>query len=607
MASLLARRGCVAVVGGCGLVAGQRFAFAEEGDGEGGGAAGTAPKAPGIYKDGGFDPSPIENVAKLLKETNGKLSALQHRKREELEKQDEERKRQKEYKQALRAMGQEVRQVQRQEEEATRSEQRKHAEERSRFKAALAAETQQLAGRLEEALKDGEEGRRAAHEARLEAIRKDTAELEQELRRETDAAYLKAKYSAEAKAEREMQDLRLDSIKERAKVARDTTVEAVTATFSSLGAGLTALLADEKRLAALAAVATAAAGGVFVARKFTSVLGTYVEARLRKPALVRETSRGYAVASSALGTGGAGRVVSRLSALGGGGGVDGARLMAGATFEPALEARLRRVAETASNTKKHGAVFRHCLFHGPPGTGKTLFAKKLAAHAGMDYAIASGGDVAPLGRDAVTEMHKLFDWAKTSPRGLLLLIDEADAFVRRRSPNMSEDSRNALNAFLYRTGTPNSDVMVVFATNAPELFDKAIHDRVDEVVLFDLPGEAERLKILSGLLEDMVDPDKRPPRSLFRTLFAPPPKVVSLDPAIDDAAVARAAERTDDFSAREVAKLALAWQANALASEDAVLTKDLFEKTIDTQIDQTKLKRDWKARELAKAKAALAK
>ena len=85
MASLLARRGCVAVVGGCGLVAGQRFAFAEEGDGEGGGGAGTAPKAPGIYKDGGFDPAPIENVAKLLKETNGKLGALQHKKREELE------------------------------------------------------------------------------------------------------------------------------------------------------------------------------------------------------------------------------------------------------------------------------------------------------------------------------------------------------------------------------------------------------------------------------------------------------------------------------------------------------------------------------------------
>lgn len=35
--------------------------------------------------------------------------------------------------------------------------------------------------------------------------------------------------------------------------------------------------------------------------------------------------------------------------------------------------------------------------HGPPGTGKTLFAKKLAQHSGLDYAILTGGDVAPMG------------------------------------------------------------------------------------------------------------------------------------------------------------------------------------------------------------------
>ena len=97
----------------------------------------------------------------------------------------------------------------------------------------------------------------------------------------------------------------------------------------------------------------------------------------------------------------------------------------------------------------------------------------------------SGGDVAPLGRDAVTDIHKLFDWANTSPRGLLLLVDEADAFVRRRGRDMSEDARNALNAFLYRTGTPSTDVLVVFASNAPQIFDRAIHDRIDEIVLFD--------------------------------------------------------------------------------------------------------------------------
>jgi hypothetical protein len=28
-----------------------------------------------------------------------------------------------------------------------------------------------------------------------------------------------------------------------------------------------------------------------------------------------------------------------------------------------------------------------------------------------------GGDIAPLGKDAVTEIHKLFDWANTTNRG----------------------------------------------------------------------------------------------------------------------------------------------------------------------------------------------
>lgn len=43
--------------------------------------------------------------------------------------------------------------------------------------------------------------------------------------------------------------------------------------------------------------------------------------------------------------------------------------------------------------------------------------QKLALHSGMDYAIMTGGDVAPMGRDGVTAMHRVFDWANTSGRG----------------------------------------------------------------------------------------------------------------------------------------------------------------------------------------------
>jgi ATPase family AAA domain-containing protein 3A/B len=41
-----------------------------------------------------------------------------------------------------------------------------------------------------------------------------------------------------------------------------------------------------------------------------------------------------------------------------------------------------------------------------------MVAQRLAAASGMDYALMSGGDVGPLGKDAVTELHALFRWAK---------------------------------------------------------------------------------------------------------------------------------------------------------------------------------------------------
>merc|ERR1711991_617237 len=110
----------------------------------------------------------------------------------------------------------------------------------------------------------------------------------------------------------------------------------------------------------------------------------------------------------------------------------------------------------------------------------------------------------------------MFDWAERSPNGLLLLIDEADAFVRKRGKDMSEDSRNALNAFLFRTGTPSTDVMVVFASNLPELFDSAVHDRVDEIVQFPLP------------------------RTSF---FQPAPRPITLDEGVTDDMVVKAADK----------------------------------------------------------------
>lgn len=80
---------------------------------------------------------------------------------------------------------------------------------------------------------------------------------------------------------------------------------------------------------------------------------------------------------------------------------------------------------------------QHAMFYGPPGTGKTMVAQRFAEYSGgklpqkldlphhtseiapgLEYAIMSGGDVAPLEEQAVTELHKLFRRGPSSVRCL---------------------------------------------------------------------------------------------------------------------------------------------------------------------------------------------
>ena len=118
-----------------------------------------------------------------------------------------------------------------------------------------------------------------------------------------------------------------------------------------------------------------------------------------------------------------------------------------------------------------------------------------------------GSDIAPLGPMAVTEINQLFDWAEKQSTGMVIFIDEADAFLRsRKSQEMSEYMRHTINSFLYRTGTPSEKIILVMATNNPEQLDEAIHDRIDEVVGFTLPNENERRIMLFHYLVKYCQP-----------------------------------------------------------------------------------------------------
>ena len=202
---------------------------------------------------------------------------------------------------------------------------------------------------------------------------------------------------------------------------------------------------------------TLLAFGIYTAKNVTLFTKNVIESIIVKPKLVRDTSRITLLNPFRVLSQTAHRFLTRPQLV-----------MDGIFFNAVLATRLQNVALATYYTRTNNGNYRNLYLYGPPGTGKTLYAKSLAWNSGMDYALITGGDISPLGIHSVTEIHKLFSWANTSSKGVLIFIDEADAFLKNRSAHsMSENLRSALNAFLYLTGDPSKRYMLVLSSNQP--------------------------------------------------------------------------------------------------------------------------------------------
>ncbi|KAM6981910.1 ATPase family AAA domain-containing protein 3-like [Tautogolabrus adspersus] len=547
---------------------------AASGEGGGGAPGGSGGNKP-VDKWSNFDPTGLERAAKAardLDKSRHAKEALGLARMQEQTAQLEHQSKVKEYEAALEQLKGEQIQLQGEERRKTLAEETKQNHARAQYQDKLARQRYDDQLRQQQSVNDENLRKQEESVMKQEGMRKATIEHEMDLRHKNDLLRIEAEAKARAQVERENADLIREQIRLKAAEHRQTVLESIKTAGAVFGEGFRAFVSDWDKLTATVAGFTLLAVGVYSARNATSVAGRYIEARLGKPSLVRETSRLTVAEAIKHPIKTTKRLRSRPQDA-----------LDGVVLSVSLEERVRDIAIATRNTRQNKGLYRNILMYGPPGTGKTLFAKKLALHSGMDFAIMTGGDVAPMGRDGVTAMHKVFDWASTSGRGVLLFVDEADAFLRKRSTEkISEDLRATLNAFLYRTGEQSNKFMLVLASNQPEQFDWAINDRIDEIVNFALPGLEERERLVRLYFDKFV----LGPATTGRQRL----KLAQFDYGQKCSDIAM---RAEGMSGREISKLGVAWQAAAYSSEDGVLTEAMIDARVDDAIIQHAQKMDW--------------
>lgn len=550
---------------------------------------------------GGFDPEALERGAKALREINsspyskqvfevmrkqeqGRLTELAAEKahQEAIQAQldiERQRKLAEDQRNLVQQQSQAKAQMLRYEDELARKRMQTDNEAQRQHNAELARMQEESSIRKEQA--------RRATEEQIQAQQRQTEKERAEIERETIRVKAMAEAEGRVHEAKLTEDHNRRMLVERINGEKEKWLAAINTTFGHIEGGVRMLLTDRSKLVMTVGGVTALAAGVYTTREGARVMWGYVNRILGQPSLIRESSM-EKFPWSGIVTRGTQKLRNYTSATGKSASVEDKAKFGNVVLHPSLQRRIEHLARATANTKSHQAPFRNMLFYGPPGTGKTLVAREIARKSGLDYAMMTGGDVAPLGAQAVTKIHEIFDWSKKSKRGLLLFIDEADAFLcERNSTHMSEAQRSALNALLFRTGDQSRDVVLVLATNRPSDLDSAITDRIDDVIEFPLPQEDERFKLLKLYLHKYLykDGDNINESKWHSSLFSKKTQKIVIKDLSDDV-IREAAKKTQGFSGREIAKLIASVQAAVYGRPDCDLDSQLFLEIVDYKVGE---------------------
>jgi cell division protease FtsH len=151
------------------------------------------------------------------------------------------------------------------------------------------------------------------------------------------------------------------------------------------------------------------------------------------------------------------------------------------------------------------------LLSGPPGTGKTLLARALAGEAGVPFFSVSASEfIEMIVGVGASRVRDLFEQAKAAAPAIIF-IDELDAIGRARGGPSSigghDEREQTLNQILTEMDgfTGNESVIVLGATNRPEILDSALlrPGRFDRRLVISPPDQSGRRAILEVHLRNV--------------------------------------------------------------------------------------------------------
>ncbi len=161
--------------------------------------------------------------------------------------------------------------------------------------------------------------------------------------------------------------------------------------------------------------------------------------------------------------------------------------------------------KTPEKYQKLGAQIPHgVLLVGPPGTGKTLLARAVAGESNRPFFSLSASEfVEAIVGVGASRVRDLFAKAKAAAPSIIF-IDELDAIGRSRASSATfganDEREQTLNQILTEMDgfTPNQNVVVLAATNRPEVLDPALlrPGRFDRRVTVSPPDKVGREAIL---------------------------------------------------------------------------------------------------------------